>query len=329
MKEKKFENSNELKKSLAKGVAMANEKLPDSIKQEFGGAKKTVTASYILSLVMAFFINFWAAKILLAVVLVILLPKMSMTMQNYILLVASGTLVVGLGVFANSEPIMSFYKKMNGFEKPSVEIEGRLSEIIEPICKRANIPIPNIYIQDVEDVNACALGADNIAVTLPLMEFDDNLIAGIMAHEIGHLRNLDSVKSIRIATMNMVLMVFHNIINRIARVSAAIARFVSGNPRTFFNAITVFFNCFALFFMLLQIFPNKIGLLLSRQQEYEADAATVEFGQGANFILGMTAIDPVSATVKPGIITRIKYAWGSTHPPTHTRIERVEAAMKV
>jgi len=329
MKEKILGNTNELKKDLVNGLKMANEKLPDNIKQEFGGAKKAVTVSYILSLIMAFIVNLLAANILLSVLLGIILPKMSVAMQNNIILGASSALVLGLGVFANSNPIMSFYKRLNGFQKPNLQIENRLARIIEPICRKANIPLPNIYIQDVDFVNACALGSDNVAVTLPLLEFDDNIIAGIMAHEIGHLRNLDSVKSIRVCTMNMVLMLFYNIINKCGRVSVMIAKLGSRNVREVFNAVTIFFNFVALFFMFLQIFPEKIGLLLSRQQEYEADAATVEFGQGANFILGMNAIDPKTATVKPGIITRIRYAWGSTHPPTHTRIERVEAAMKI
>ena len=108
MKENVLGNANELKKSLAGGLKIANEKLPENIRKEFGGAKKSVTASYIVNLVMAFVVNFWAANILLCVFLGSVLPKMSISMQNNIILGASGALVLGLGVFANTKPLMSF-----------------------------------------------------------------------------------------------------------------------------------------------------------------------------------------------------------------------------
>lgn len=278
------------------------------LKDEFGlegNVKKRTTAIYVLQLLLTFVINMMAAIIILG-----------FFVPNKFLSIAAAILVIALGVFSNTPVLQGLYKKLSNIEEAPPEVESRVRHILEPIIERAGIPMPTISIMNIDCLNACAFGKSDVAVTIPILSIPDDALAGVLAHEVGHLRNMDSVKSIRICTMNFPLMLLQKICGIFIWVFTGIGKLIN-----LFNFAALPFVFISLLFGILQVIPEKIGLFLSRQQEFEADAATVEFGQGENFIVGMTMIDE---NKKPGIIARLRYFWSSTHPPTYDRIERVK-----
>jgi len=74
--------------------------------------------------------------------------------------------------------------------------EHRLYKIVEPLAQRAGMPMPKVYLSPHAAPNAFATGRNpnNAAVcaTAGLMQMlDTNEIAGVMAHELAHVKHRD------------------------------------------------------------------------------------------------------------------------------------------
>jgi heat shock protein HtpX len=74
--------------------------------------------------------------------------------------------------------------------------ESELYQIVAPLAQRANLPMPRVYISPQQAPNAFATGRNpkNAAVcaTAGLMQMlDRNEIAGVMAHELAHVKHRD------------------------------------------------------------------------------------------------------------------------------------------
>ena len=74
--------------------------------------------------------------------------------------------------------------------------EHELYRIVEPLARRANLPMPRVYVSPAQAPNAFATGRNpqNAAVcaTAGLMQMlERNEIAGVMAHELAHVKHRD------------------------------------------------------------------------------------------------------------------------------------------
>src|SRR6266568_9641881 len=95
---------------------------------------------------------------------------------------------------------------MSGAQPVSREEAGRLYSIVERLAAKANIPVPKIYFIPTDSPNAFATGRNpnhaSVAVTRGILELcDDEEIEGVLAHELGHVRNRDILTSAVVATL--------------------------------------------------------------------------------------------------------------------------------
>ena len=77
-----------------------------------------------------------------------------------------------------------------------VGAEHELYQIVEPLARRAELPMPRVYVSPAQAPNAFATGRNpkNAAVcaTAGLMQMlERDEIAGVMAHELAHVKNRD------------------------------------------------------------------------------------------------------------------------------------------
>ncbi len=134
------------------------------------------------------------------------------------LLVAVGGLLGGTGgmtialvfavlmngfVYWNSDTIAL---RANGARKVEPGEMPRLRAIVETIARRAGIPAPRLYLVERPEVNAFATGRDPrhsaVAVTRGLLEaLDERQLIGVLAHEMSHIRNRDTLVGTVAATM--------------------------------------------------------------------------------------------------------------------------------
>ena len=211
----------------------------------------------------------------------------------------------------------------------------RFYRIIENLCIATGTPMPRVYIINDQAPNAFATGRDPqhaaVAATSGLLDLmDDAELEGVMAHELGHVRNYD----IRVSMIVFGLVVAVGFLaDMLVRMS-----FFAGNRRddngNGGNPIVMIFGLVAM--IIAPLVATMVQLAISRQREYLADAtgalttrhpealasALQKLGaygrplqKQSSSMAHMWIADPV----KPGIVDRMF----ATHPPLQDRIERL------
>src|SRR6201991_2294623 len=145
----------------------------------------------------------------------------------------------------------------------------RVYQIVERILPRMALPMPRIYVIPTESPNAFATGRNPrhaaVAVTQGILNLlNDEELEGVLAHELGHVRNRDILTSSIAATLA-------GAITMLARMGywAALFGGYGGEGRDRdrgggFGAL--------LMLILAPIAATLIQLAISRSREYEADA---------------------------------------------------------
>ena len=96
--------------------------------------------------------------------------------------------------------------KTSGAQPIERDENPRIYQIVERLAGKANIPVPKIYFIPTDSPNAFATGRNpnhaSVAVTRGILEIcDDSEIEGVLAHELGHVRNRDILISAIVATV--------------------------------------------------------------------------------------------------------------------------------
>jgi len=96
--------------------------------------------------------------------------------------------------------------KMSGARAVSPEEAPHLHRIVETLATQADMPKPAVYLIESEAPNAFATGRSPskgaVAVTTGLMRLlDQDEVAGVIAHELAHIRNRDTLLASLVATV--------------------------------------------------------------------------------------------------------------------------------
>jgi heat shock protein HtpX len=210
----------------------------------------------------------------------------------------------------------------------SREQAPEIYEIVDRLRQRAGLPMPQVAIAPHEQPNAFATGRSPehavVCVTEGLVQLvDRDEIEGVIAHELGHIKNRDMLLQTLSATMA-------GAITNLARFGMyAPSEGRRGSPMALLAAL------------LSPIAAMVIQFAISRSREFKADATGAEISgkplalASALGKLQMAAkripmavsptmaplaqVNPLSA-FKGGIASLF-----STHPPTEERIARLEA----
>ena len=205
-------------------------------------------------------------------------------------------------------------------QRPAGAAGEQLKQAMSIVCRKAGLDMDdyNLYVCNVKDLNAFAVGSNNIAVTLPLLtNLRTNEIAGILAHEMGHIQNRDTNTALLTSTMGS----FGNLVIRIYSYITLILQLISFIPIIgWFTSIISWFFVIQiwLFQFLMQLPLHLITMFSSRQDEYEADLYACKIGLGAELYNGLLYITQGEAQM--GFAARIL----SSHPATKQRLERIE-----
>ena len=208
----------------------------------------------------------------------------------------------------------------------------RLWRTVENLSIATGTPMPKIYVISDPAPNAFATGRDPqhavVAATTGLLELmDDAELEGVMAHELGHVRNYD----IRLS------MVVFGLVVAIGFVSDMLVRmaFFGGNRNNNGNPVVMIFGIVAM--IVAPLVATLVQLAVSRQREYLADATgamtTRHPDALARALLKLEAYGRpmqrqntsmahlwIADPLKPGVIDRLF----ATHPPIPERVARLE-----
>lgn len=162
-----------------------------------------------------------------------------------------------------------------------------LYQMVERLARNANLPMPRVYICPQEAPNAFATGRNPknaaVAVTrgaLQLLSYEE--LEGVMAHELAHVKNRDTLISCVAATIAGALQSL-----------AWMAFWFGGSSRENGNPIV--------FLVVLLISPIAAGLIqmaISRSREYVADADGAKIaGTPLGLMSALQKLDSISSRV--------------------------------
>ena len=114
-------------------------------------------------------------------------------------------IALGMNFFAywNSDKMVL---RMQGAQEVDAAAAPRLFAIVQDLAKRGNLPMPRVYLMQTEQPNAFATGRNPenaaVAVTTGLLDrLNEQEIAGVLAHELAHVRNRDTLTMTITATL--------------------------------------------------------------------------------------------------------------------------------
>ena len=208
----------------------------------------------------------------------------------------------------------------------------RLWRIVENLAITDGLPMPRIYIIDDPAPNAFATGRDPrhsaVATTSGLLDImDDNELTGVLAHELGHIKNYD----IRVS---MIAFALTAVISLIADILLRMTFFRSNDSEN--NNGSIFFVLGIVAAILAPIVAMAIQLAISRQREYLADATgalTTRYPEG--LASALTKIGQTGSVLKKQNTATAHLFFAnplrgrglanlfSTHPPIQDRIARL------
>lgn len=222
---------------------------------------------------------------------------------------------------------------VSGAHEVSKRQNPRLYRVVENIAITEGLPVPKVYVMDDPALNAFATGRNpataSVAVTTGLLEaMTDSELEGVVAHEMGHIKNYD----IRVS---MVAFAMVAVIGLLADIMLRMSWFGGGDDDDS-SSSQLFFFLGILAAILAPIAATLIQLAISRQREYLADAtgalatrypeglasALEKIGQYGSVTRRQNTSTAHLFFANPlkgrGVATMF-----STHPPLESRIRRL------
>ena len=211
-----------------------------------------------------------------------------------------------------------------------------LYDVVETLAKNADLPMPRVFIIDNPQPNAFATGRNPenaaVAATTGLLHIlNRNELAGVIGHELGHVKNRDTLTMTITATIAGAIGMLANF-----------AFFFRGgdnrnNPLGFAGALMIM--------ILAPLAAMLVQMAISRTREYEADRMGAEIsgepmalaGALAKLQQGAVHIENNVAEANPAtahlFIINPLHGGGadnlfSTHPSTENRIEALHQIAK-
>jgi len=222
---------------------------------------------------------------------------------------------------------------------PNIREEKILIYKVEEMSIAAGLPMPKVYVQDSENINAFATGKkpENSVIcvtTGSLRKLKPDELEGVIAHEMSHIKNHDIlIATVTIAVVGTIALISEILFYSLLWGGAGRGRRNDGNAILIAIAI--------IFIILAPIFSRLTYLMISRRREYLADSNGAYLSRNPDGLakaLEKIKLDQPkgkpkgSKTVAPLYIANPfkmniseKGSIWSTHPPINERIRRLRS----
>lgn len=211
--------------------------------------------------------------------------------------------------------------------------EKRLLNVVQEMALASGSPVPPVYVLEENAINAFAAGHSTadavIGITRgAITRLNRDQLQGVIAHEFSHIFNGDARLNLNlIAILHGIL-----VIGLLGYFALRGARHASG--RSAGLVVGIGFGLVVLGYGG-TFFGNLIKAAISRQREFLADAAAVQFTRNPDGLAG--ALQVIGGTTgslmdnsRVDEITHLLFAegkhfagWWATHPPLDVRIKRI------
>jgi heat shock protein HtpX len=188
--------------------------------------------------------------------------------------------------------------RANGARELGLGEAPRLRQIVTDLAGRAAIPVPRLYLIDRPEPNAFATGRDPehaaLAVTTGILQLmDERELTGVLAHELSHVKNRDTLVGTIAATIA-------GAISFVAQMAQFGLLFGAGRSQDRRNPLAALLTL-----ILAPIAAAIIQLAVSRGREYYADASGAQLtGDPEGLAQALEELE--MATKKLGILARLR-----------------------
>ncbi|HEY6170326.1 MAG TPA: M48 family metallopeptidase [Verrucomicrobiae bacterium] len=217
---------------------------------------------------------------------------------------------------------------------PTVSLKHRQAlNILEELCLASGLPQPPLYVEPDDAINAFAAGRDPkhavVCVTTGLIEkLDRNEVAGVLAHELAHIRNRDV----------LLFTIMAAFIGSVGLLAALAFRAVRGTriSRRSKNSgqIALALLLVAVVLWIASWLGKLLKFAVSRTREFLADATAVEFTrEPEGLVEALTKIQREALETEYGTADMAHAYFAqphfsansflATHPPLDERIARL------
>ena len=194
-----------------------------------------------------------------------------------------------------------------------------LLEIVYNKAKRKTPGLTNKIVLKVHyspEPNAFAIGRRTICVTEGLLHLPDDVVQGILAHEVAHLAHKHTHVQLLIGGANFIMTAFMLLLKLFAAIIAFISIRDAFRREDLYNALPGLIVAGIIW--LWTKFCMLFLMWSSRKQEFEADAYVVELGYGEELAM---ALDAIGGDAPGEPLLKALY---STHPHVHDRIGKMQ-----
>jgi len=247
----------------------------------------------------------------------------------------STAIVVWVLVFSAGYALFQYFAAgkqaitMSGAQRITEADNPRLYRIVENLSITTGTPMPEVYIVNDPAPNAFATGRDPdhamVAATTGLLDLmTDAELEGVMAHELGHVRNYD----IRVS------MIVYGLVVAVGMISDMLLRMAFFGRNNNNNPVVMIVGLAAM--LVAPLVASLVQLAVSRQREYLADATgamttrhpealasalhkLAQYGRPLQKQQSSMAHLWIADPLKPGMMQRLF----ATHPPLQDRIRRL------
>jgi heat shock protein HtpX len=237
------------------------------------------------------------------------------------------------GYFFSDKLALSMYSAQPVTPTENSQVYARVFPLVQSLTQRMGLPMPKLWLIPDESPNAFATGRNpehaSVAFTAGILKLmNDQELEGVVAHELGHVKNRDILTSSVAATIAAA-------ITLVARMALWFGGGRDDEERSPWAAIMML--------ILAPIAAMLIQMAISRTREYAADQTSAEVTHNPNELIAaltkletwskripMSDVNPATAhlfIVKPFSGQSFMRMF-STHPSTEDRIARLQALQR-
>ena len=255
----------------------------------------------------------------------------------YIVLSIALPIIVAIGLFW--PPFSWLAHLLQGERKPSAVEAEYIEPLLEELCTRSGVSRNTLTLRmrTDEDINAFASGINHITIhTGALSGLDKRHLLGVLAHELGHLRNRDTIYLTITYAMDRLGQLILNLVILLNGALNILALIPIVNIVIRIIQIVLLVMIAAVEYVLR--LPKWITYYFdSRRREYAADAYAVSIGLGRELREGLVALGLVTEQIgmletgelydreSTGFFSRLFI----THPKMIKRIQRIDEGIEV
>jgi len=228
---------------------------------------------------------------------------------------------IAIAISSFGETILRFIERIRPlYTKTEKEYLIPIFEEVYNEAKEKHPELKEIEICTIDTmaIKACAVGVKTIAISRGAIEtFSENELKAIIAHEISHIINGDTIATLLTTIGNGIFALFVFIVKS-AIMASDIIRDKEGFESGLNKAIKMIFSII----VFIIVFPGELLLSIrSRQNEFRADRFSYEIGYGNYMIEALYLLEKINLGDNSSIVTRIT----ASHPIVAKRIGVLEA----